>query len=873
MSIRSSLRIKSRLFHLVTLLIAGIGGLFCSCAAFAQSYNVPFDIKTDAPHPNFTTPLRKHDIFLVGKTIAVDQELRSNGGDVFIFADTVRISAPIDTRVYSMIVGPYYNEADPQKPVDPHSVNQMVGQGIKPFGNFYMWNEYYDAKLRRYRFRSDADKLFNLPGGVPSPIMPSGRVPVSSPMADKDGGYLVDGEDAPKAFDRSAFKSGSIRIVAKHIILCDECTRSEVKFLRPAGGDPFDVESVRFLVSSGIKGGRAGLGSPKPCTYTDDWIVVSPGAPKNPVANKLDCDKFMDSPGAISGLPGKGGDGGDIVIQIIDNDNQYRTELNAALSLKGCADDCDAEKFKKFGSSLFAVSDFSAGNPAHISKLQTPSFNTLSSSESREVFSAISGSTVPVDELRGQPGNFKIQSIRIDEAISAVANELSRADLSAKYDTPSFIKQLYSETQIDSPILRDAISNLLANYLDDRILVVTSALSDELTAKGTAAYPADLLSSFRCTPDAAAGLNGAERQLVSAICAHRLLEQSQGVVRDYFSRSGGLFRPTYGTQVSDGSAEQLTAELQATNANLLKLAEQITNLRGDLYDYMTAEYRAKFDLEVANLLGAIAALKSALENQTAPLNQLIDVLGSAQGDFQRAAASWASADYLAALGPASEGVDNLNRAFSILTSYNDNAATRMKLKKLEIQLNVLRVKYQTFVDARARGKSDLLSLQTSQIRSVFSVLSRSRAIKAKARFAFQDLTRRAIIGYLLDPYRPTELLQIWSTSISSFVTKFPDQEATSFPPVVDWTCVSPGENVFGGLPGRPVSCRTVASENETFQIQTNTASRLPRFPLLIVGAGKGSFQMNGLNLFYNEDISKVTVGGKVRTLGSSAKRP
>jgi hypothetical protein len=318
------------------------------CTAAAQTVDergwllFPRKVKIlkDTYNGNYERDVVKNDIFIFQPQVVINDLLATNGGDVLIVTNELFLNAPIDTRV-RLRMGPDYWVASPPG-AEPNYDHENLGfaltyyEGVSgslaAFDSLYLWRETYDPKQKRFVYSVGPRPTHAAPP-TELPQLPSAQVPLAST---KESGHShdtaspSDGTDAPSDdINWDNVRSGSIRIYATRIHLCDECKKALAfasvltptalrrfpelvdkvtvylggrNFLNPDPnaflGDPFDIERAVFLQASGLKGGRGAAGS-------------SYAAPLG---------KLLDKAGGRSGMPGRGGDAGSIEVHFINTE-------------------------------------------------------------------------------------------------------------------------------------------------------------------------------------------------------------------------------------------------------------------------------------------------------------------------------------------------------------------------------------------------------------------------------------------------------------------------------------------------------------------------------------------------------------------------
>lgn len=171
----------------------------------------------------------KADIVCVAKDLRINAPIRTNGGDVFIYADTVAISALIDTRVY--VSADRYSHVGPLIP----------GALPAPFAQ-QIFMDYY---RRSPQAAVASNKEVYLPE-LPSGLTPAWGSFCASIMA--EAGHL--GTAPPDADIRFEYvRSGNAFIYARHIQIDEAAAGLDVDESDPLTCEvgQNDVRKVAFL--------------------------------------------------------------------------------------------------------------------------------------------------------------------------------------------------------------------------------------------------------------------------------------------------------------------------------------------------------------------------------------------------------------------------------------------------------------------------------------------------------------------------------------------------------------------------------------------------------------------------------------------------
>ncbi|MEY9401754.1 hypothetical protein ABIF66_002932 [Bradyrhizobium japonicum] len=284
-------------------------------------------VLTDSFQGNFEREVIKTDYFIFQKKVVIDNLISTNGGNVLIAADELVLNAPIDTRVYMRMTPDYWVVPPGGDGVNFASLFFSMQQGLpldglKSFDSLYLWRDFYDSKRKMFIYGETTRPKGKQVAEMPQ--LPSGQVPLASDKA-YGSNYTdlrpTDGSDAPVSdVIWPEVRSGTIRIYASKISLCDECKKaleSRMGQLASTKSDPFDENQAVFLQASGLKGGRGAAGS----SYYFLGKALS------------------GMQGGLSGSPGRGGDAGSVEIHYVNQQPTVEEEdlIRSASSLEGGA--------------------------------------------------------------------------------------------------------------------------------------------------------------------------------------------------------------------------------------------------------------------------------------------------------------------------------------------------------------------------------------------------------------------------------------------------------------------------------------------------------------------------------------------------------
>jgi hypothetical protein len=788
-------------------------------------------------------PFHMKDLVLVGDTVTINEEIKTNGGNVLILADRLIVNAPIDTRVYS-IPTRIWEQGSPLVLGD----FAYAHEAITPFVNFYLWHDYYDPTSHSYKYR--AGSLTELQEGkLALPTMPSGLIPTAHVALPPWEGAPQDGPTAPSGYDRDTFKSGNITIYARVIEFCDACIRRRLKGQPVPEGDPGDNENMRFFNVAGLKGGRGGLGSIFPCPYRAQYHI-SP---------TLICDQHgvPDRSGGLSGNPGRGGDAGNVSIFIINNPDFVWEQNASGFELAGSSDELN----EKLGRSIAALTDIKGGRPSSMTQLRTPSFNILASSQSRKLF-ASEGQSLPPDAFYGANGNLIIDNISAEIALEQFAAAVTVIDSNPKYDLQALLNHQLKLRPTASPLARDWLAIFLSSMLLKRqiwLLETTPRMIDEGSAQD---FPKDFFFDLHCGHVSIGNLSDLELEIIRRICDFRPSLPPQDALRSYLVQTGGLFQPSI-VAAPNLQLQQLTAEVLRLNVTAQQLVSELQQLKSMFYNFVTDQIKIRYETRIKELQISLKKAIAALEAQKDWLSQAVAIGTNAQNHLQNAAAEWAkpAPNFFAVAGSSGALIDNMTTLFKLMDSVYRGTFTseqEIAVKKIQAELSSVRQEFGKFLKETTEMKKELLERQLQSLRAYLDAKNRVETSRRLFMFDFKNYLREALLLYAEDPSQQHVDFVTALRSLKDALNHFPDQSLPLLPKLRYIGCErQPAPPLASIEPNTPVACASVTAEGANYSLVSIPSSRLPNFPLLLVNAGSGNFMANFHRVFTPAEINKV----------------
>jgi hypothetical protein len=547
----------------------------------------------------------KKDIFITGDQITIDTPIMSNGGDVVIIGNDIVIAAPIDTRIYLDHAGYFEQKAGCSSQA---WAIQNLPNAKAAFNDYYLKTMIWNSN-RKWWELGVANSFAELPQGHTPAFCAGDRQP-GAPAA----GNTIIQENA---------RSGSITIIGGSVRFCDECPRpdeasfnpnsvpnyparqasddaspdfAECKSFgshRPNRGDtarlavailelPFPLTRIRtdmLLVTSGMSGGRSGLGQTTGCLY--------------PGNARFRC---MNDRGGAVGQPGPAGHAGNIRLVLINqfsNDPHFR----------------NPDYYK-------ARSDFRGGETEY-HPLWTPDFERLNKFPNRCVFTPASSA----QKFRtGEDGTFEVLYTDSAGALDVLGATLTRLDARVERDYSSLVTN-------DSTILQGMTpSEHFTLTLLKTVLRMQTELIENIRNTANARPPAvdKIFAGMPVGTHFGSSLTDIQRRLLAKITQLSDLHVNNpgnGFQRaaQYLVNSGGLFEMTGQDVMAQLGQMEIALELNQIRQKVIELANELGSLRIDLQEYFAGGRAKDLASVVSQLKGQIAIIEQKIKEQnTAP---------------------------------------------------------------------------------------------------------------------------------------------------------------------------------------------------------------------------------------------------------------
>lgn len=329
---------------------------------------------------------KKADIVCVAQDLEIKSPIRSNGGDVVIFADNFRLLSTIDTR-------PYISPDDYLHVPPPEKIIAISSEKARA-----LYNDYYVRSPQKVDVFGKAylPELFS--GSTPLTLR-GGCTPNQVDKPERVGTPVPD-----SIIDRAAVKSGNVYIYASNISFADEKLINSIDERDPLNCDAKPVIKKVAILADGARGGRGGAGA----------IESVLGSSKTTAENvQFSCKSgsAFTTAGSLNAPGGKGGDAGNVEVVII-NSNPSEELIN----------------------SIKAFSSVDGGLGGANRKLRAPSYSgKFAAKDYTSACSFISEGDWPSPEV-GKSGELLVREASSTDAFTGFLSRIGLLDASLRHD-------------------------------------------------------------------------------------------------------------------------------------------------------------------------------------------------------------------------------------------------------------------------------------------------------------------------------------------------------------------------------------------------------------------------------------------------------
>ncbi|WP_143694516.1 hypothetical protein [Variovorax sp. JS1663] len=801
----------------------------CFSAQYEAFREYPFTQIALSNYDGYYTPtVTKKDVVWLSETITIDSPLMSNGGNIILMANTVRINAPIDSRVYFEFSETYWRGAVSGNERQQGYVLEWPNI-LAAFDRLYFWTENYDTATKTYTFSAPAGKTLlerynnaTLKKQRRAPQLPSGMI-----QALPFPSYPTQSEDAP-VVPRDISRSGDIVIIARTLEFCDLCLASFDPVPIP-DGDPSDVIYRAMLNAAGLKGGRGGAGANfVPCL---------------PRGSCADTER-----GGLSGLPSAGGDAGNVSIFMVGESNieSQRQLIQAVTNVRG-------------------------GKPPQDFRLRTGTLRTVDASRARGA-PAFNAEGPAVASALGADGAFSLaRGLSFNAALSAAVAAITSHSLNA-FDA----KQLASDAnaagkRINVSPRRQFDQYLLAHLrsLQSSLLTAVPASLQVQPPPDTPPAANDLFDNLDCTERDLVSFTDSELEYVRKICGFKALRPT--TLSNYLITVGGIY-----SHIPGDLNQQLTYQSLATD--LASINENLTDAIVELQNIDTLLLRQQITQQRDRLLGRVNALQAAIEklktelNKDPTLQDMVDSVSRITGALSSVGVALLQDSYI-------QAGKEVGRAYNEWQQFEGLFAgsSSSGLQRLHSELDDARRSLRMFNFEVQATEAQLVAAQSKILKRSIEAQTRVDDRADLIAFLFDDLLRAALQAYIQQPAADQATLVSSLRAIRVIVNDFPDVTIPfSIPPLQNFCSVSAPVPFPPKSPRdkRPFTCVRLTARGSTHVL--HAAKQFSHLPLVVVREGTGTFSVSLGRLGYDqlvlEDLTSFRAHGAARASDAADHR-
>ncbi|QXH64235.1 hypothetical protein [Pseudomonas azerbaijanorientalis] len=672
------------------------------------------------------------DIVCIGDTLEINEPIYSNGGDVVIWASTVKINAPIDTRVHIDHAGLDYFE-NGEFPANPPSVfpTDIMLQPKPREDARYMKSfiEYYTRCI----------DCINISKSVWIPRAPSGIVP----------GYAFDlkVKDGLKTFDKDlnfdTLKSGNTYIISSNVEISTNLKTPIPPPNLPACNTTEKINYVPYAVNAkGITGGNGGAGSPSTCT--------------NYLKRKFDCFSHYFLESGKSGPGGKGGNAGNINFIKIGSP-WGSSEITALQSVSSVAGGDPGERKSYF--SPTARGDYSAtGNYCDFRRKTSIDY--------------------PASET-GQFGVLSFSSMDAGSALNFVGQLISVKDARFDYDLGELAKRASLDKGISNVTFDDYLVSRLGDLLGKAELNLVEALravvlndtfppENSFSPASFQIMDTEEISTMR--------LSGRAKIISRQLSNFSPQENQMNILTSYLMAVGGILNISDTNPLETFRFQALRTEISTQTKILEDLHLELNGIGKTLAEIDIRSEKKERMTALAGLQNQVREASELLEQQhelekVGHLGKILGQVGTSAGKVYASYQSGAPTLLVESIGGLASSMDQL-RAYLV-----DNNSDSQSLALLQNKLKILQKEYEDFMGdisntRRSHNESRIMTLESSLLaRGNLAGKLESRHIQ------FNNLLGASYASYLENPTSAGKIkFENNLDSLKVFIEQYPMKE-------------------------------------------------------------------------------------------------
>jgi hypothetical protein len=709
---------------------------------FKQTFAVPtgarfFPFKSSILRDSYDGPYAKNvtkvDIFWIEQgVITVNEPLLSYGGDIILFAETININAPIDSRVY---IEHDVDNFSPTRPIRFGSALKTSEAAFKIRPDYEKaFNDYFNSCIG---CGSVNTRRTEMPSGLAAPT-------AFGPLAPSiDGSAPPDGLLIP-----ASTTSGNIYLFAEHINIAKSLSDPISPDPRADCNNSPDAFVTFAINASGLRGGKGGPGSTSTC------IARS--------ANGIDCaDVVYRSLGGKSAPGGVGGDAGDV-------------HLFFVASAKGRNLDNSAYEH---------VTNVSGGLPGDNNIYATPAAEGLPI-VNRCSF-VLQSKAPPLPE--GKAGHFFATEVDSFTALKVLSSIISEHDLRMDTDYFSLMTVALVDPSISSLKPSASLTDFLTSALISSELTYVNDVDSMVDGLpiGKHSYVSSMLSGL-VSQDQLRQLFLADQQ--PSIAREIIRFSNSKGVSGYLHNTGGLFNVRAKAQVEERMRSgQLRVDVSVGNTTLASLDVHLIDIDHQLFDAVSSQKTAEMRSQIDALLIKIQQAEAeAAKQREATAKGPFDIF-IALKELAETLVAWAESLYSGNYAAAAEATPKLAKELQALSAslpYFNNA----KVATLRQQLEILTLEFSHLAQFVSESKEFFLSQRFSAEASLLKARASLQSKLVSDSFLLSDLVKVSLISYLEDPSKDKSILRNNLSGVRTYLVSFPQQEPFINLGQIEWNC-------------------------------------------------------------------------------------
>lgn len=647
----------------------------------------------------------KADILCIGETIDVNKPIYSNGGDVIIWASTVKINAPIDTRVhFNHAAIDYFQNGTTNlsKPGDVYPADVRLKSHPREDDRYMRsFVEYYTGCIDCVKLASD----------IWIPRAPSGLVPGLPINGKVDDGLKTFDDD----LDFDSLKSGNVYIISANFEVSPNFYTPNPPPDLPVCNAPEKTNYIPYAVNAGgMTGGRGGAGTPSTCT--------------NYLKKNFDCLNYLFLESGKSGPGGNGGGGGSINWIKIGSSWDSGTI-----------------------STLRVMSSVAGGFPGESKQYYSPSARgNFAATGNFCDFRRRSAGNLP-ESKSGASGVLNFSSMDAGKALELVGQLTLAKDARFDYDFSELAKRAWTDTGISNVTFDDYLVSRLSDFLGRAEVNTLESLrsvffNDE---QPMSSFVPAHLQPLKIEHISMSSFSERAKILLRQLSNFSPQDKSNNALSSYLISSGGLLNVSDWNPQAAFTSQALRIDIATQTKTLSNLQVELKAIGNTLAEIDIREEKNGRAIGILKLKQDADAIESSIQQSgLVRLSELGQAVSRVGASAIKVYASYQTSNPPALVESMAGLASSMDQLKSYLNSSNDND---LRLRELRDKLKMLQLEYESFLISisktrRANNDSKIAALaSTLQARS-------NLAGKVEGRHAqFNNLLGASFASYVNNP--------------------------------------------------------------------------------------------------------------------------